>query len=59
MLVPDPLDPTESGPYQSWDSAENLETANVALRACGYRTSTQAGHHVKTIESLQVLIRQY
>ena len=30
--------------------------ATVALRACGYRTSTQAGHHVKTIESLELTI---
>lgn len=30
--------------------------ANAALRACGYRTSTQAGHHLKTIESLQFTI---
>src|SRR5579871_3358745 len=30
--------------------------ANVALRASGYRTSTQAGHHVKTIESLELTI---
>jgi hypothetical protein len=25
--------------------------ANVALRACGYRTATQLGHHQKTVES--------
>lgn len=31
--------------------------ANVALRACGYRTSTQAGHHLRTIESLQLTIQ--
>jgi HEPN domain-containing protein len=31
--------------------------ANVALRASGYRTSTQAGHHVKTIESLELTIK--
>jgi hypothetical protein len=30
--------------------------ANVALRASGYRTSAQAGHHVKTIESLELTI---
>ena len=24
---------------------------------CGYRTSTQAGHHLKTIESLQLTIQ--
>jgi hypothetical protein len=26
--------------------------ANIALRASGYRTAIQAGHHLKTIESL-------
>jgi hypothetical protein len=31
--------------------------ANVALRGCGYRTSTQAGHHIKTIESLELTIK--
>jgi hypothetical protein len=31
--------------------------ANVALRACGYRTATQLGHHLKTIESLELTIR--
>ncbi len=31
--------------------------ANAALRACGYRTSTQAGHHLKTIESLELTIQ--
>jgi hypothetical protein len=30
--------------------------ANVALRACGYRTATQLGHHIKTIESLEFTI---
>jgi phosphoenolpyruvate-protein kinase (PTS system EI component) len=30
--------------------------ATIALRASGYRTSTQAGHHVKTIESLELTI---
>lgn len=30
--------------------------ANAALRACGYRTSTQGGHHAKTIESLEFTI---
>ncbi|MGA2373293.1 MAG: hypothetical protein ACLPPV_02505 [Candidatus Korobacteraceae bacterium] len=30
--------------------------ANVALRASGYRTSTQLGHHLKTIESLELTI---
>jgi len=27
--------------------------ANIALRACGYRTTTQLGHHLKTVESLE------
>jgi hypothetical protein len=31
--------------------------ANVALRACGYRTTTQPGHHQKTIESLELTLR--
>lgn len=31
--------------------------ANVALRASGYRTSTQAGHHLKTIESLELTVQ--
>ena len=31
--------------------------ANVALRASGYRTSIQAGHHVKTVESLELTIK--
>ena len=31
--------------------------ANAALRACGYRTAVQAGHHIKTIESLEFAIQ--
>jgi hypothetical protein len=31
--------------------------ANVALRACGYRTATQLGHHLKTVESLELTIQ--
>ena len=31
--------------------------ANIALRACGYRTATQLGHHQKTIESLELTIQ--
>lgn len=31
--------------------------ANAALRACGYRTTTQPGHHQKTIESLELTIQ--
>ena len=31
--------------------------ATLALRASGYRTSTQPGHHVKTIESLELTIK--
>jgi len=30
--------------------------ATIALRASGYRTSTQPGHHIKTIESLELTI---
>jgi hypothetical protein len=30
-----------------------LTAATAALRASGFRTSTQAGHHVKAIESLE------
>ena len=33
--------------------------ANVALRASGYRTSTQTGHHIKTIESLELTIKAH
>jgi len=33
-----------------------LTAATVALRAAGYRTSTQAGHHVKTIDSMELTI---
>jgi len=32
-------------------------SANAALRACGYRTAVQAGHHQKTIESLELTIQ--
>jgi len=31
--------------------------ANVVLRAHGYRTATQLGHHLKTIESLELTIQ--
>jgi hypothetical protein len=31
--------------------------ANVALRASGYRSSVQLGHHLKTIESLELTIQ--
>ncbi len=31
--------------------------ASAALRACGYRTSAFAGHHAKTIESLEFTIK--
>src|SRR3979411_1875892 len=30
--------------------------ATIALRASGYRTSTQVGHHAKTIDSLELTI---
>ena len=33
-----------------------LTAATVALRACGYRTKTQAGHHLKTVECLEFTI---
>lgn len=33
-----------------------LCTATTALRASGHRTVTQAGHHVKTIESLELTL---
>jgi hypothetical protein len=34
-----------------------LCTATTALRATGHRTVTQAGHHIKTIESLELTIK--
>ena len=34
-----------------------LCSAMMALRATGYRTVTQAGHHVKTIESLELTLK--
>ena len=30
-----------------------LTAATITLRACGYRTRSQTGHHVRTIECLQ------
>lgn len=33
-----------------------LTAATIALRACGYRTVTQVGHHTKIIGSLQLTI---
>jgi hypothetical protein len=33
-----------------------LCSATTALRASGHRTVTQAGHHVKTIESLELTV---
>jgi hypothetical protein len=33
-----------------------LAAATVVLRARGYRTASQAGHHVRTIESLEFSI---
>ena len=38
----------------AFNAARTLAT--VALRASGYRTSTQAGHHLRTIESLELTI---
>jgi hypothetical protein len=34
-----------------------LTVATTALRASGHRTTTQAGHHVKTIESLGFTVK--
>lgn len=34
-----------------------LTVATIALRASGHRTATQAGHHVKTIESLELTLK--
>jgi hypothetical protein len=34
-----------------------LTAATTALRATGHRTATQVGHHVKTIESLELTIK--
>ena len=34
-----------------------LSVATTALRASGHRTATQAGHHVKTIETLELTIK--
>ncbi|PYX32906.1 MAG: hypothetical protein DMG77_01295 [Acidobacteria bacterium] len=34
-----------------------LCVATTALRASGHRTVTQSGHHVKTIESLELTIK--
>ena len=31
--------------------------ANVALRACGYRTAAQLGHHLRTVESLELTMQ--
>lgn len=39
----------------AFNAARSLAT--VALRASGYRTSTQTGHHLKTIESLELTIK--
>ena|SRR5437016_4474615 len=33
-----------------------LSAATTALRACGYRVLAQAGHHIKTIESIEFTI---
>ena len=34
-----------------------LTAANVALRASGYRTKVQAGHHQKIVESLEFTLK--
>jgi hypothetical protein len=36
-----------------------LTAATVALRASGYRASAQPGHHIKTIESLELTIKAH
>jgi hypothetical protein len=33
-----------------------LAAATIALRACGYRTKTQSGHHQRTVECLEFTI---
>jgi hypothetical protein len=35
----------------------SLTAANVALRASGYRTTVQAGHHQKAVESLEFTLK--
>jgi hypothetical protein len=37
--------------------AATLTAATTALRASGHRTATQAGHHIKTIESLEFAVK--
>lgn len=34
-----------------------LALANTALRASGYRTTTQPGHHIRTIETLEYTVQ--
>lgn len=34
-----------------------LTSANIALRASGYRTRVQTGHHQKIVESLELTLR--
>ncbi len=34
-----------------------LTVATTALRASGHRTATQAGHHIKTSESLELTVK--
>jgi hypothetical protein len=34
-----------------------LSVATIALRATGHRTATQGGHHVKTIDSLELTLK--
>jgi hypothetical protein len=34
-----------------------LALANIALRASGYRTTTQPGHHMRTIETLEYTVQ--
>jgi hypothetical protein len=41
--------------YTSFNAV--LALANTALRASGYRTTNQQGHHTRTIETLEYTIR--
>jgi hypothetical protein len=38
-------------------STRRLSSRQLRLRASGHRTVTQAGHHVKTIESLELTVK--
>ena len=49
-----PQSPRIGGSRRPYSAARTA--AKIALRASGYRTSTQVGHHAKTIESLELTI---